>query len=393
MLNINRRSFIHKLMPCFLLFTSNSVLSKNIVRITEKKITPEEFGATGNGVTDDTTAIINCLQYAKNNAVFKIELRRQYLISKTIFIPDFIYFLGVEDDAGFLFKGKPKNQFNMIRIDSKNVKFENLKILFDAGVDGSVSDIAIIGIFFSPSSSGGVIINSIIDGGIGGRTGNSHCIRLMGRGHLVSSCKILNGGMCVTLRGEYINVQDNYITNHYLESGDKPWTPRSSYWDGITVEGASYCKITGNTVFSCGQSGIYIGGNGFSSHDILLEDNTVYDNWNKGIDLGVTGDVSRGNNVSRISVINNTVYDNRDPQIWLRQVSSSLVANNKVSITESYIKKYGKFQGEIVGVSLGHSAKSVLNTIENNVVNIHPVTGVGISTYSNNNIVRNNVVD
>ncbi|HEC2555557.1 TPA: right-handed parallel beta-helix repeat-containing protein [Raoultella ornithinolytica] len=393
MLNISRRSFIYGLMPCFLLFTANSVLGNKAAQITEKKITPEKFGATGNGVTDDTAAIINCLQYAKDNSVYKIELRGQYLVSETIIVPDFIYFLGVGNNAVILFKGKPKKQFNMIRIDSKNVKIENVKIIFDAGSDGTVSDIAIIGIYFSPSSSGGVILNSIIDGGGGGKTGNSHCIRLMGKDHLVSSCKILNGGMCVTIRGEYINIQDNYITNQYLESGDKPWTPRSSYWDGITIEGGSYCKITGNTVFSCGQSGIYIGGNGFSSHDILLENNIVYDNWNKGIDLGVTGNISHNNNVFRIKVINNIVYDNRDPQIWLRQVSNSLVANNKVSITESYTKKYGKFQGEIVGVSLGHSANSVLNTIENNVVNIHPVSGVGINIYNNNNVVRNNIVD
>ncbi|HBT3065705.1 TPA: right-handed parallel beta-helix repeat-containing protein [Klebsiella aerogenes] len=389
-MKLNRRMFIYRLTPWFVLFTANSALGKGVISIAEKKLTPEQFGAAGNGEADDTSSIISCLQYAKKNSIYKIELHGQYLISGSINIPDFVYILGVGANAVIVYKGEPNKQFNMIRIDSKNVKIENIKILFNAGSGGSVSNITIIGVFFGPRSSGGVILNSTIDGGEGGSTGNSHCIRLMGNHHLISTCKILNGGMCVTLRGEYIDVRDNYITNNFFGEGDKPWTPRSSYWDGITIEGGSYCNIIGNTIFGCGQSGIYIGGNGFFSHDILVQNNTVYNNWNKGIDLGVTGKITPNNNVSHIHVISNTVYDNRDPQIWLRQASSSLVANNNVSITDGYAKKYGKYQGEIVGISLGHSENSVLNIIENNVINIHQISGVGINTYSDNNIVRNN---
>lgn len=56
--------------------------------ILDNKITPQQFGAYGDGVIDDVESIQNCIDYAKNNNISKIICPKKYFaISKEIYLP------------------------------------------------------------------------------------------------------------------------------------------------------------------------------------------------------------------------------------------------------------------------------------------------------------------
>lgn len=393
MVNFSRRGFILKI-SSFLLFLN---MNKSIANANNKVkkidcVTPEFFGAKGDGTTDDTKPWLRCIKYAKINKIKKIKLNGRYLISGTLNLFDGLILYG-DIGSEIIYRGEPSKQFAILKIYGSNVEISNTKILFESGKKGSVSDISIIGIFFMPSSKNGLVKDCVVDGGLSGRVGNSHCIRLMGTGHSVINCQVLNGGMCITARGDNFRIIKNYITNDYLKNGTHPWERKSCYWDGITMEGVSNSKIINNKIEKCGQSGIYIGGNGFLSHDILIEGNTVCQNWNKGIDLGVSGNVNRNNNVYKIDVINNTVFDNREPQIWLRKSTYCIIKNNKIDITSKYMEYFSGFINEITGISFGHSDLTENNVIENNKITAKLDGAVLISNYNKKNIVKGNIVN
>src|SRR4051812_13283483 len=56
---------------------------------------PEDFGAKGDGVTDDTQALKNCMASAQGGmGIVNLKPRTTYVISQTLEIPDYISIFG-----------------------------------------------------------------------------------------------------------------------------------------------------------------------------------------------------------------------------------------------------------------------------------------------------------
>lgn len=156
------------------------------------------------------------------------------------------------------------------------------------------------------------------------------------------------------------------------------------------MEGCKQCSIIENHIYDCGQSGIYCGGNGSASSNISIIKNTVYKNWNRGIDIGVTGKVTEKNFVKNVLITGNIVFDNREPQIWLNGVSGSEVSHNIVNITPNYKKFYRGYYGGIVGIALGSDSRTENNSVTLNEVNVMPESVAAITVYGKGNSVRDN---
>ena len=105
-----------------------------ILKITNGEIIPEQFGAHGDGVTDDSSYLQNLLNFIDYN--YSIKLVSNYLINSTLFInnPDAgrnrkpIFFFGknncgfIKNNGGFLFSANSKNNGDLF---FENVYFES----------------------------------------------------------------------------------------------------------------------------------------------------------------------------------------------------------------------------------------------------------------------------
>ena len=83
--------------------TKISLLDNNLIAelVIKNPITPEVFGAKGNGIDDDTQNIKAMINYAKNNNL-KILLQNKYLISEPIIIDYATDINGIYDKTGFI---------------------------------------------------------------------------------------------------------------------------------------------------------------------------------------------------------------------------------------------------------------------------------------------------
>ena len=78
------------IMACFLLvFGNNIVWASNKTEVNSQIITPEQFGAIGDGVADDTIALRNTFDYACKNdgVIIRFGKNKNYLISSGITLP------------------------------------------------------------------------------------------------------------------------------------------------------------------------------------------------------------------------------------------------------------------------------------------------------------------
>ncbi|MEA8924293.1 right-handed parallel beta-helix repeat-containing protein [Citrobacter freundii] len=202
-----------------------------------------------------------------------------------------------------------------------------------------------------------------------------------GYGTVISKC-YANSKFCVALGGTEGRILKNRITNNYLTSGEaKPWSWASNYWDGIVSENAHRYVIAFNEVSACGQSGIYFGGNSGYSTDNIIVNNTVYDCWNRGIDMGLFSERSATNDVLRNIVKGNNTYNNRENNIWLAGVSNCSVVGNTSWFDANYDVIFAGYPGGHICISLASGASGancVGNTIDSNTC-IDPRGNAGIA--------------
>ncbi|EBF8395122.1 hypothetical protein FGZ64_04745 [Salmonella enterica subsp. enterica] len=202
-----------------------------------------------------------------------------------------------------------------------------------------------------------------------------------GYGTVISKC-YANSKFCVALGGTEGRILKNRITNNYLTSGEaKPWSWASNYWDGIVSENAHRYVIAFNEVSACGQSGIYFGGNSGYSTDNIIVNNTVYDCWNRGIDMGLSSEKSATNDVLRNIIKGNNTYNNRENNIWLAGVSNCSVVGNTLWFDTNYDVIFAGYPGSHICISLSPGANGVAcvgNTIDSNTC-IDPRGNAGIT--------------
>lgn len=357
-------------------------------------LTPEMYGAVGDGVADDSDAIIKALLVAEQDGIKDVFLGSAYNVTKAIVIPDDVCMSGAGNGTGLLMINVPiSNLQRIISMPGKNSQCRNFGIKFNTSGTGSIAAVRVYGIFLESTSSNCKVDNVNIVGKYNGSDmGFSHGIRITGKSNSVTRCHIEYCSMGITYRGIGHIIDSNYVNNHYLTDGIKPWSSLSPHWDGICGEGASHCQITNNITEENGQSGVYLGGNGSLSYNNLIQGNVVNKNWNKGIDCGISGNASDYNNVNKLRIVANHCTNNRDTQLWGYGISDSLITNNIVEITDVYDSIFEGYQSKTIsGLALGYTAACVNNVVTNNRVMTRSKDPYSIVANGTNNTVKDNI--
>ncbi|HDX8855420.1 TPA: right-handed parallel beta-helix repeat-containing protein [Klebsiella michiganensis] len=322
-----------------------------------------------------------------------LSVNKLYYLDEAVTLPDGCDIIGTGKNSGFVFvsEGRPETKYGLV-IRNSNNKLENFGLYFTSShnISNDISKPDFICIFFTETALNCSLNNLFVENYTPDLFFFSHCVRVMGANHSINNCSIINGSMCLSIRGQDITVLNNQVTNNFSSRVKGPWRPSCDVWDGIVMEGCKQCSIIENHIYDCGQSGIYCGGNGSASSNISIIKNTVYKNWNRGIDIGVTGKVTEKNFVKNVLITGNIVFDNREPQIWLNGVSGSEVSHNIVNITPNYKKFYRGYYGGIVGIALGSDSRTENNSVTLNEVNVMPESVAAITVYGKGNSVRDN---
>lgn len=333
-------------------------------------LTPEMFGAKSDGVTDDSNSIILALNAASTSKYKKVVLGSQYLITKQITIPAGVLLQGSGWNSGLIMDA-PAAQTFMIYMNSDSCQAENFSIKFKTNGGGNISTVLVYGVMLDSSSTNCMVSDLFICGKYDGDTqGFSNGIRCTGENNVVNGCRIEYCSMGITYRGDSHLIDNNYCNNHFVDENLQAWSSSLPWWDGITAEGATNCVISRNTCEYNGQSGIYMGGNGSLSGENIFYGNIIRYNYNRGMDNGVSGTVSSTNSVSRNVISNNIIYDNKEPQLWLFNVTDFVVDSNNIRISGDYPTIFGSYvSSSTSGIATG--GDSISGTIiSNNRVSI-----------------------
>ena len=95
-------------------------------------VTPEMFGAKGDGVTDDTKAFQDCFDYVSNNLVAIILSGKKYILNSPVFIKSTVFLYGngsriIAPNGGFICTDySPESRISDIFITSNNEEYFNL---------------------------------------------------------------------------------------------------------------------------------------------------------------------------------------------------------------------------------------------------------------------------
>lgn len=233
-------------------------IQNTVNQISDVIITPEMFGAAGDGVTDDTEALQECLNrggyYGKYGATYLIT-DALHLSSDTKILGNFST-IKVKDGVDITFSGTPGNDpAAMFTIDNiNNVSISN--VIFDA--NGSSL----------PLFTDDTLYTNV-------------CISLTGCSNItIKGCKFINL-YTVGIRGntiEDVTIDRNYFKHIYSEQGlrkeciyiinkdegvleisnnfiDEEVITRFYAAAGIYLANTTGAVIAGNTIYNCGRSG------------------------------------------------------------------------------------------------------------------------------------------
>ncbi|MFV8906814.1 right-handed parallel beta-helix repeat-containing protein [Serratia fonticola] len=311
-------------------------------------LTPELFGAVGDGISDDSDAIISALQLASTLKIKGVFLGKSYAISKTLEIPSGVCLYGNGAGTGLVLPITPDALlFRMISMAGTKSACRDFYISYNVAGKGSIAAVSTYGVYFESTSSYCKALNlNIVGKHNDSLMGFSNGIRVTGSHNEVHDCQVIYATMGMTLRGDGHTINRNYCSNHFVDENLDIWNSFSPYWDGITAEGLTYSKITNNICEYNGQSGIYMGGNGSLSHSNLLAGNDCRRNFNRGIDLGVSGTQTAENNVYKLRVANNHVIDNHSVGLWLYSADDCIVMGNICELTPDYESIFGNMSGQ-----------------------------------------------
>ncbi|MFV8984058.1 hypothetical protein [Serratia fonticola] len=357
-------------------------------------VTPEMFGAKADLSTDDTSAIASAIAYAGGNPTKGVFFGQKYKInnSANFDVPSGVSVFGAGSESGVVMEGVPVGSLHVIfNLAGKGSCLRDFAIEFTTDGAGSIGAVKTFGVMLQSTSSFCQVYGLKINGKKIGAMGFSHGIRCTGYKNKISNNDIQYCTMGITYRGTGHYITYNYTNNHYLTDGARPWTSASPYWDGITGEGAINCTVAFNTCEENGQSGIYLGGNNSLSYDVIICNNTLRRNWNRGIDTGVSGTPSSINNVLNITISCNNSSDNREPQIWLSGTSNSVVTGNVAKLTDEYnIIFAGFFGASRIGIALNDTDNCKNNIIESNFISTTTSDLFGVTVNGIGHIYRNN---
>lgn len=331
----------------------HSLTYKKLVNGTLGFVTPEMYGAVGDGVTDDTNALSSCF----SNSSGLVILDKTYKVTDLINIPD---------NTTIICSGEIKH--SLTNAQSGVFVFGNNCHWYGGTFTGSgavSSYISTKSVIYALTKSGiklsGITIND---------TPYVYTICLENcNNSIVYNCEIKNytyGGICLLNGNKNIVIESNSIlygnetghANRYpisfsLYDGNVNPFPKAEnirvlnnyiedftpFWEGIDGHGGEHIIVSRNTIIGT-FSGIVIGGdssNRYNANDIVITDNiiilptsgTQYAKTNSGVNISrVSNIVISNNEIKNAGYLGNTV--SIGSSITLALAYAVQVENNKL---------------------------------------------------------------
>jgi len=228
---------------------------------------------------------------------------------------------------------------------------------------------------------------------------NGGMIGLGGSFNTISDNDLEYGTYIILGNGTNHIIRHNYVSNHYSQAkAFEP--PLNHYWDGIGTESLQNSLIEGNTTIDNATAGIYTGGGGFgNAFGNRIIGNFVKNNWQHGIDTGVTGDVTAGNSVTNTVIADNISIDNAGANIWSICNQGMSITGNFVSYTSEFTTFFGSpplssDAGIAIGDICGTAALDVESNVSvtgNTIMSEFPTQGISYNVAKGiGNVVANN---
>ena len=302
-------------------------------------VTPEMFGAYGDGVHDDSLA----LQKALTSSKPLIIKNKNYVLTEKIENANVPSITGL--GGKLLWKShltwEDKNYNTKWIYDVKNaIKFSNINNLkidnFIFKSDKNDDEILTWNGLILEECNDAIITNSEISGFNWCGLSLTSC----------NNCNINKSKFYENRYGIYDYSNKTIITNNeisglFSESEEyeinHAWisnsTQDSKYYDGIIEVGAN-AVISNNLIYDNGQSGIYSS----SCSDVTITGNNILNNWNIGIDMGAP---SSSTEITRANINNNNLKNNKTHQINLTGINHSNITNNLITINDETNTSYG----------------------------------------------------
>lgn len=391
-------------------------------------VSVKDYGATGNGSTDDTAAIqaaVNATASAKGSLYFPAGT---YLVGTAISIPANINLFGQGYDS-HLTRTTTGNVFSIIGTSGTLISNVHITELRFSGPSTQASSVSGNGIYIDYTSyitvencffTGFGLTNSN-DGGISGI--RSSYISVIG-----NNFRLNTNGLCFGTPNSTIGTDHSLIAHNICLSNweDGLHTQQCSYITmannicgnngqvsdgaGIDVLRDSYDTMEGNLCFSNGGNGIEVGSGTSADTGHVISNNINYQNGGNGISVAnlstkcaitsnnCSGNIGHGINISPSGTASATI-------------ESMVVTNNQAqgnggnginisNPTASSIVRYAVVSGNTVQGNTSHgillTARVEYNLVANNIVVSNTSNGIRLSSQStnipNHNVISGNIL-
>ena len=353
---------------------NNTAAIENIEAVIAVTLTPEQFGAVGDGVTNDQPAFDLLIDALTDGFRVVADSRKTYSIDDTIHL----FGLSNGNWQGGKFK------FNA---DTPSTSGGLRAILIDGCDNLTVSDIYIEQVNQAFEYSGISVDNSQ---DVTLYNCHAHNFRWVGVGSGGGLSRRITFNNCIATQcrfGTFDNgVGTKWIGGRYSSEWSKTaeflavggvWNSSSLYYDGAILGGTEWSML-GVTFDDNGQSGVY----GALTSGGTISGCHFKGNWNKGIDFGAT---TSSEVITNITIVNNILEGNKTGDIsGVALQFSSIIGNTVNPTSESFgIGLHTRCDGNIVSHNLVVSTATTVPAIF--------VESTGADPASNN-IVTENIV-
>ena len=330
-------------------------------------IIPENFGAKGDGITDDTNAIQNTLNYASSNNL-SVFLKRKYYI-KSLKIPPNVIIIG--NNAEII----ASSNTTPIIINGENVIVDNFKINGNNKCDNCIeiqkntNNINLINMEITKANSLGIL--SVGTDNLSIINCNIH------ENGINDSTETFTIGGC-RLNSKNVLFKNNIVDNNYGCGVILSAKPADNFiGESIIVDN---CIISNNKLH--GIASLYRNDN---IKNVTINNNDVFNN-------GITGKSGSGiatHFLNNQKITNNYVHDNHEHGIVLMDCKSSIIENNIIKNNQSCGIR---LQGELD--SPQDDLTGVFDTVViNNEIYNYKFYGIWIGQNSHNCTFEKNIIN
>ncbi|MBC3889969.1 hypothetical protein GH810_16845 [Acetobacterium paludosum] len=315
----------------FLILTASSVTtlkadelysntSQKITVSSDQQINVKDYGAKGDGVTDDTTAIQKAIDYAsrKNAVVLIPESNKNYLLTNQLFIKDDTHISGYgatlfmapqEDIIGNILYSDPDNYISNVSISGLTLKSQNTITGTDYYADSLVSNVQ--GIYFQNISNLTIKDVSMNNVYVGLKL-DSQSNDLRNKGVRISNLNIDDSGMPIQIAG----TNDLTMIDSVLNSSDggTKWL-HSAYIRGnnsnFSFKNVAFNNASGGGITVGGDPRYETAPENMTFENCTAKNNTIGVIINEGAkDISITGLAIEGSSLAfKINDVSNVKID------------------------------------------------------------------------------------